>query len=313
MVTFVEDLTVTQWLVSLMLLLDLAVGAAVVLGLSRFGSRPDAEQLSGVAVIAAVVGAVEFTVAMIAVDTLPPCVRVISSLAAFVLAIFCASKNWRQPSLRTTLVVAIILIGFLVLSIGRSTLSTQSSGTTNHNATMFMDALTTGADEVIQDLPFQDGSRVALDIAGWLILAAFAFVFWRVVERRSAQQLPGPVTMELTVAKSPRMPRTNGTTASTNGAANGTALQSASGTGTASLDGGVGTDPDAQLAVFRAALLQNVVEPGAVPGAPALLPLTDLAAELPIAATWLTPIASVIKNLFAVPTGYKVLGEVVSP
>ena len=78
------------------------------------------------------------------------------------------------------------------------------------------------------------------------------------------------------------------------------------------MNNSVGTDPEAQRAVFRAALLQNVIEPGAVPGAPALVLLTDLM-ELPIAATWLTPIASVIKNVFATPTGYKVLGEVVPP
>jgi len=288
-----------------MIFLDLLVALAIVCLRVRFG-RPDSELVFGIAVFLGVVGATELTLAMIVSDGLPAWLRVLSSVTAFVLAIFSASKNWKQQSLRWTLAVAGVLIGVLVLTIGRSTLAPGGVMTTR---LPFLDTLRTGAEFAIEGLPFQHDQLVVLDAAAWIGLAAIALYFWRLVEKRSAQQLPGPVVVELNSIKAAITAENSSDPARKNSAPSrrpsSTAIQ-----GAPSEDKKDGID--AQLAVFRTALLQNVREPGPLPGTPAFVPLTDLA-ELPYVATWIAPIITAVKSILAVPAGYKVLGEVVPP
>ncbi|UJP39432.1 hypothetical protein [Cellulomonas palmilytica] len=123
--------------------------------------------------------------------------------------------------------------------------------------------------------------RLVPEPATWVLLGLAALLFWRWVEKRSARQLPGPVRPTLT----PYTPK----------------------------DGGPDTADD-QKAVFRAALLRNISEPAAVPGATALQSLTDLAELAPTGPTsWITRVATAVSHVLQAPVGYDVTAEVAPP
>src|SRR6476661_9564152 len=192
------NLVTTSPLVAGMIFLDLLVALAIVCLRVRFG-RPDSELVFGIAVFLGVVGATELTLALIVSDGLPAWLRVLSSVGAFVLAIFCASRNWKRSSLRWTLAVAGVLIGVLIVTIGRS--KPASDGLTTTRSPL-LDTLRAGVEITIEGLPIQHEQLVVLDAAAWIGLATIALYFWRLVEKRSAQQLPGPVVVELNSVKS---------------------------------------------------------------------------------------------------------------
>ena len=63
------------------------------------------------------------------------------------------------------------------------------------------DAAEAGAEEVVASLPGQGKPSITFEAVTWLVLVGVALLGWRIVERRSAQQLTGPVEAELVVAK----------------------------------------------------------------------------------------------------------------
>ena len=192
---------------------------------------------------------------------------------------------------------------------------TQGGAPTTPPEISFADAISAGAQTAVDQLPGQTDPLLVLQLIGWLVLGVLLLGFWRLVERRSGQQQPGPVTIQFTSANTASTtatvkPTHSGTTTSATAAAGGSSTPV---TATDSSDSAVTTDPDAQKAVFRSALLLNLTEPGAVPGANALQSLTDLA-ELPgVSKTWITPIVTALKTALSPSLGYTAIGEVVPP
>lgn len=150
-------------------------------------------------------------------------------------------------------------------------------------------ALSAGGDAIVQyvigdDLPLigRDPPLV-IETAGWILLAFAALMFWRVIAKRSFGELPGPVTISL----------------------NAGSLRTAG-------DAEMKIAEAAQRAAFRVAVLRNVTEPGALPGATAIQTLTDLL-EVPGLDSWFAPVVNAVKTILAVPRGFKVSADVVPP
>ncbi len=140
-----------------------------------------------------------------------------------------------------------------------------------------LDAVRVGAEHVLSGARrgAVRGLGTTVEPAVWALLAALAVAFWRHVERSSGRQLPGPVTVDLQPF--------------------------------------AGFSPDTselQKATFRAALLRNISEPTAVPGAVALQSLTDLV-EIALPAAGLpTRVLTALKSAVQAPVGYAVTGAV---
>lgn len=142
-------------------------------------------------------------------------------------------------------------------------------------------ALGDGVDEIASSLPFQDrGRALALDVLGWLAVSAVLLALWRSIERRSADQMPGPVQTNFNGAKAP--------------------------------SDAASEDEAAQKATFRAALLQNLPEPAATPGAEAFSSVTDLA-ELGGKTTPIARFFSALKGIVVRPGGYVATADVIPP
>lgn len=144
-----------------------------------------------------------------------------------------------------------------------------------------LDALAAGGDAIAGSL-FGD-PPILIATVGWVVLAFAALMFWRLTARRSFAELPGPVTISL----------------------NAGSLRTASEPEARVAD-------TAQRAAFRVAVLRNVSEPGALPGAAAIQTLTDLA-ELPGLNNWFAPVVNAVKSILAIPRGFKVSADVVAP
>lgn len=145
-------------------------------------------------------------------------------------------------------------------------------------STSLLDAAGAGANAVVSDI-VRGEPPIVLETIGWVVLAAAALLFWRAIERRSFAQLAGPVTITLTPAKPPDDKTTDA----------------------------------ALTAAFRTAVLRNLSEPGALPGASAIQPVTDLL-ELPgVDKTWFTPIVTAVKNVTTAPRGCAIAAEIVPP
>lgn len=179
-----------------------------------------------------------------------------------------------------------------------------------------VDTFRAGGEAIVADLPGQrQDFPLTLDVLGWTLLAALVLVGWRAVERRSGQQMAGPVTINAGTAKPPSEESADGAGKSTEGSAD--AHDSAgSGRASASKDeasaASAADELDAQQAVFRIALLRNLPEPTAAPGADAVAPITDLA-ELSSATTMLAKIASAIQGIITKPGGFVVSSDVLAP
>jgi len=145
-----------------------------------------------------------------------------------------------------------------------------------------VDALRAGGDAIAESVLGSD-PPVVLETAGWVVVIFVALLFWRAIIKRSFSELAGPVTVSL----------------------NPGAQRSAT-------EAEVKISGAAQLAAFRVAVLRNVTEPGALPGAAALQSLTDLL-EVPGVDGWFAPVVSAVKTILAVPRGFKVTADVVPP
>ncbi len=116
-------------------------------------------------------------------------------------------------------------------------------------------ALKAGSDALLAAVPGQHENppTITFETTTWLLIGGLLMLGWRVVERRSAQQMPGPVEVDLQAgsAGTPVVSAPTQTQAS----------QAPDLVGDTSIDLTVD-----QLAVFKAALLKNVPEPAGVPG-----------------------------------------------
>jgi hypothetical protein len=145
-----------------------------------------------------------------------------------------------------------------------------------------LDALSAGGDAIVESVIGEDPPLV-IETAGWVVLAIGALLIWRVIAKRSFGELPGPVTISLN-----------------------------SGAQRAATEAEIKISDAAQRAAFRVAVLRNVSEPGALPGAAAMQSLTDLL-EVPGVDSWFAPLVAALKTILAVPRGFKVSADVVPP
>lgn len=141
-------------------------------------------------------------------------------------------------------------------------------------------AVEAGGNALFDDLLPADDPPLALGWLAWLLLAGAVLISWRGLERLSARQQPGPVTLRFN--KSGAV-----TTASDNI-----------------------TD---QEATFRAALLTNLTEPAATPGATRSSPITDLAEMAASGTAWLQVLVKTLKSVLNDPHGYEVVADVAAP
>ncbi len=168
-------------------------------------------------------------------------------------------------------------------------------------------SLSEGANVIVGDLIRPEGKPLVVETVAWMALLGLMVGVWRVVERRSGQQLPGPVTATLKGAKPPPAPSTDKADESKPGSE--VKLDTSSSAVSKSAPNG---DETQQEGVFREALLQNLPEPAAVPGAQAASPITDLA-ELVGVSSVFGKVAKSVVGLISKPGGYDVHGEVVAP
>jgi hypothetical protein len=198
-----------------------------------------------------------------------------------------------------------------------------------------VDTLRQGGDTIVADLPWRHDPSLSLDAFGWVLLGMGALIFWRMIERRSAQQLPGPVTLKLSGAKPPeedeKGEQVKGSTETAEPGKGGegsvsspTAPPSTGGTAekkeadeaAGESDGAKETSasmPDDQMIVFRTAVLQNLSEPAAIPGSKDPDPVTDL---VELAGGVGKPALKLLTSLGKIltrPGGYSVTGEVIAP
>ena len=127
-------------------------------------------------------------------------------------------------------------------------------------------------------------------MATWVLLGIALLAWWRWIERRSGVQMPGPVTIEFTGCARPKPSESKPAAGKPDGSKPADAPSAPtqpSGTQAGEAD----PDADAQRAEFRAAVLTNLAEPGAVPGSETTFPVTDLA-ELATSAAGLLTVPS---------------------
>jgi hypothetical protein len=145
-------------------------------------------------------------------------------------------------------------------------------------------ALQAGGNALIASLPWEHHDPpLEAQTFGWTLLLLAVVIGWRAVERRSAQTMPGPVSVDLQAASYGKQDD-------------------------------AATPPElkaAQTSAFRAAVLVNVREPSTAPGTDALTAVTNLGELGGAAGTALASIATALKAIVAKPGGYTVHGEVI--
>jgi tetratricopeptide (TPR) repeat protein len=168
-------------------------------------------------------------------------------------------------------------------------------------------ALQRGGDSIAQSISGIDNTNLALEAFGWAVLAALAITLWRRIERASATRMAGPVKFGVITTVDP-----TATTSSTPAEATAnTATAASAPTTTAAPTYAEGKDE--QEAAFSAALLENLPEASAVPGATALDSLTDLSALAGPAGTTIGKVLGSLKDIVAKPGGCNVSAEVIAP
>jgi hypothetical protein len=196
-----------------------------------------------------------------------------------------------------------------------------------------VDVLREGGETISADLPGQGRFNFALDAFGWVLLALAALAVWKIVERRSSQQMPGPVTLTFNGTE-PGEPKDekgekgekgdekadkagakkpdDGGSPKSSAAATPAAQEAES--AKSSEDTEKEAKPDSQETAFRTAVLQNLSEPATIPGSVETgAPITDL---LELAGGIGKPalkILTSLRTLVAKPGGYAVLGDAVAP
>lgn len=141
--------------------------------------------------------------------------------------------------------------------------------------------LAAGANAIASNA-FGNDPAIALEAAGWIAFALVVLLYWRWVEIRSFQQIPGPVVIKPNSTESPHA------------------------------DDAGATKP-VQEAAFRAAVLRNLTEPGALPNSSAVQPITDLL-ELPgVAAGWWGGFVKAMVGIVRAPRGAEISFDVVPP
>ncbi len=198
------------------------------------------------------------------------------------------------------------------------------AGESDREETDIVEAFQAGGRAIFADLPWQRADfPVTLQVVGWVLLAALVLAGWRVIERRSGQQMAGPVKPSMQSAEGSTPAASAVKATSEAGAETKSATQAVT---PAQAVAGGDTKPSTgspqpaaanatarQTAVFRIALLQNLAEPAATPGADALSSITDLAELSGGTANLLTKVVAALKTIITKPGGYSVTGDVVAP
>ena len=129
-------------------------------------------------------------------------------------------------------------------------------------------AISAGANAVISSVPGSADIPIALQAAGWLVLALVGLLVIRLLSLRNTTYALGPVGVD---------PPSGSDAANT-----------------------------AETESFRTYLLHNLPEPGAVPGGQALTAMTDIAGAVPGEATGITAAVKAVAAAISVPHGYQV-------
>jgi hypothetical protein len=165
-----------------------------------------------------------------------------------------------------------------------------------------LDALTAGGDEIVASITGGGvDPPIVLEALGWVTLLVVALALWRIVERRSAAQMLGPVTQELTTAAVKEEAKPATATAEPEPAPTEPKKEGAV----------TSNDEAAQKAAFRSALLVNLSEPAAAPGATTPTQVTDLA-EL-TSVSGLSKLVTAVASVVTKPGGFTVKGDVLGP
>lgn len=151
----------------------------------------------------------------------------------------------------------------------------RAATTTSSSPLSLVAAVEAGANEILDDV-FDGEPPVELGWLVWLLIGASTLVAWRQVERRSARQEAGPVRPTFTAASSP----------DDNPAADSAAA--------------------GREQLFRTALLVNLSEPAAVPGATRTTPFSDLVELAAGSAGWLKNLVDALRAVVSEPHGYVV-------
>lgn len=285
----------------------------------------DWELLAGLLVLLLVAGAAAL---IILVGTVwqdeSAAIRVGVPVLVIVLTLTAASTQWTRHVLRTVVVLLLFGLALVTLDVGRDALDGAAEDVAEAEPTGFwstfvamineaidaleaepvgfIDVLRAGVEDAINDLPGQEVSLpVALDAVLGILLAVLALAWWRLVEQRSGQQVPGPVTITFTPLTPPTA-ATSGTPAPSAPADDpGVATQTTPASG------------EAQKAEFRLAVLRNLTEPGAAPGAATTVPVTDLFELATLGPTWLKPVVSAVRAALSPPTGYDISADLLAP
>ncbi len=261
----------------------------------------DSEASRGLAVLAGVVAALALGLWALWLDSWPAWQRAALVVVPVLAAAYAASRSWTRRNLRAAASIGSVLLVLVVLDIGRGAPAAraeraQKAAATASAATAkprsppagvaapaeprsrsIRNTLGDGVDEIAASLPIQDRSfPLTVDAAAWIVVGLALVGVWRVIERRSAQRMPGPVQIEFSAA------------GDTDGKA------------------------ESDKATFSAALLQNLPEPSATPGAAAARSVTDLA-EAAGATTVIARVLSSLKTVLTRPGGYVVKASLLAP
>jgi hypothetical protein len=137
-------------------------------------------------------------------------------------------------------------------------------------------AVTKGANEVASSLPGSSDVPIELELAGWVVLAVLALALIRLLSTRNATYSLGPVSMD----------PPKGTDGAKDGSSPSVAL--------------------AEVETFRTYLLQNLPEPGAIPGGRTAAAMTDIAGAVDVPGVPIAAFVKAIVTAINVPSGYSV-------
>jgi hypothetical protein len=188
------------------------------------------------------------------------------------------AAEFSRPTLRLAAVGFVIGSFVLLLYVGNAALKedwVKHGHTGAPPSSSVIDVLRAGSNALLHRVP-GESSNVALQTAGWVLLAVLALLWYRALEIRGIKHGIGPVRIEA-----------------------GDSLQ--------------GDDEKATVGEFTVAVLQNVPEPGSTPGSETTTTVTDIIAAAPDPTRVIEKAIAAVVSVIRPSARYRVVVDYLTP